>query len=114
MILNNSSNQLCFKNFSAPKFILKLIFLSFIYQQHYIVITLLIKIFRVLSSNDLVLQTVVKCSREYETANKEFKFMLVLVEGMKAVITPCPDIIMDIILLLAVLMQMDKEYINEI
>lgn len=35
MILNTSSNELCFQNYSAPKFVLKLIFLSFIYQTNY-------------------------------------------------------------------------------
>jgi hypothetical protein len=33
---------------------------------------------------------------------------------MKAVLNPCPDIILDIILFIAVILQIDKEFIHEL
>ena len=104
MVLNTSTNETCFSNFSAAKFILKLIFISFIYQNNANIFTLIIKIFRVLANSDIVMNTFVKCTREYELTNKDFKFVNVIVEGTKTVLNVFPDIIMDISLFVAVLM----------
>jgi len=66
-----------------------------------------------LANSDKVLNVFVKCVREYEATNKDFRFANVIVEGIKTIINVFPDIILDIILFVAVLMQIDKEFIPE-
>lgn len=51
--------------------------------------------------------------REYEATNKDFVFTNVIIEGIKTVLNVFPDIIMDIILFVAVLMQIDKQFVTE-
>lgn len=66
-----------------------------------------------MANSDKVLNVFVKCVREYEATNKDFRFANVIVEGIKTIINVFPDIILDIILFVAVLMQIDKEFIPE-
>ncbi len=55
-----------------------------------------------------------KCVKEYENSNKDFKFCTVLVESMKTVLNPSPDILMDIILFTSVYVQIDKDFLSEL
>lgn len=64
----------------------------------------MIRIFRALSNSDVIMNTFVKCIREYESINKDFKFSSVIVEGAKASFNVFPEVIMEIILFVASLM----------
>ena len=56
----------------------------------------------------------VKCSREFEATNKDFRLMNCIVEGMKSVMNPVQESMMDLILFLAVILQLEREYAEEI
>jgi hypothetical protein len=88
LVINSCGNSLAFKNYSSPRFLLKMIFLLFIYQTNWQIIQLIVKILRTLATDDLVANSILRCSKEYEVTNKEFRLMKTLVEAIKNVLTP--------------------------
>ncbi|KAL4508340.1 hypothetical protein ABPG72_003644 [Tetrahymena utriculariae] len=115
MILNNCSNQVSFKNFSVPKLILKLLFLGFAYQSNILIVDLTSKILKALSTNAIVLQNIIKCFREYENSNQSYKYSSVVVSQLKILITNnLLDSVLDLIILIACICTVDKQFINEL
>jgi hypothetical protein len=104
LVINSCGNQLAFKNYSSPRFILKLIFLLFVYATNWNVIQLIVKILRTLLTDDLVASSFIRCSKEYEVTNKDFRLMKTLVECIKNVLTPAPEAVIDLLLLLSVIL----------
>ena len=104
LVINSAGNSLAFKNYGAPRFLLKLVFLLFVYQTNWYIILLLIKILRTLVTDDQVANSLVRCSKEYELTNKEFRFVKTIVECIRTVLTPSQDVVIDIILFLSVIL----------
>ena len=118
ILLSFLKQALCFKNFSFPKFIFKLLFLWFLYKSDEINSILLVKIMKNLCSKSkknhfffiyfLILAKVFEafmvCVKELESSNKDFILINVLMENMKSCIES-PQSLFEIIMFLSILTQ---------